>query len=227
MSKLTSRQRAELMVKLQNKIKSIISKSDYGDNDIRKAVFSNCRSFIMSSILTLKVLSIREENRLDDKLYVGLFGLTKDASTSFFNSYGKFTRLSLVTMFQFQVENLLKNILFALTSKKPPKGFYKISKELFNLISIEDKSYKQDALYVPAMIRNTFHSNGIHTEKTKSLEIKGEKFEFIQNNNISCASWYHIYTSFDKSIDIMNEIISNTKIASLEHVSDQYFPPTD
>jgi len=221
-SQLSARERVELFITLQDKIKEIINKTTYDDNDVRKAIFSNCRSFIMSSILSLNVLSAREEDRLPEPLYLEIFGISKEGATTFFNSYGKFTRLSLVTMFQFQIENFLKNVLHEMTGNNPPQGFYNISNSLFNLITISDSQLKQDILYVPAMMRNTYHSNGIHTQPSKTVVVDNENFEFIRGSSPSCASWRHIYKSFNASIDIIDEIISTPEVSNITdriHVS--------
>ncbi len=214
---MSARERAQFFIDLANELKSIINESSYDPGDVRRLAFSNCRSLIGTSVVVLNILSAREEDRLPDALYPELFGLSKSDATTFFNSFGKNSRLGLVALLQFQVENFLRSVLNELQPGSPPHEFMRIARRLLESVMSPDFDSRLAVLNCLQQIRNSYHSNGTHTEKSVSLTIAGKEFQFVQGQTVKCAGWEHIAIAFREVIKIMEAIVSSPSVSAITH----------
>ena len=89
-----------------------------------------------------------------------------------------------------------------------------------------DSEEKIKFLYLPAQLRNSLHSNGIHhgyKGECTTIEIGGFTFELIDGQKVSCAGWGHIVLALNASLEILEEILSSPKIETLKDpIRDQY-----
>ena len=122
-----------------------------------------------------------QKNQIPDQIYQPLFGMKKEWVPQQFPTLIIFSGIALITEFHFGLEVFLKNILNKLEQNTPTK-FYEIADQLLDKITISEKRKKYNILMTASHMRNVYHSNGIHTNKTQSpVIIKKLKFEFIQN----------------------------------------------
>ena len=142
---------------------------------------------------------------------------------------GKFSRMSLVIMVQFQIENLFVNLLHALKPEsKPRRGYIIILNELFKNISISDKEEKKKTLKILQFIRNTYHSNGRHNNEPLTKVIDGFEFKFVKGEGVNCASWAGIPIAIKATAELIDEIIKTPEIKKiLESIPDQYIEPSE
>lgn len=134
-----------------------------------------------------------------------------------------FTKLSLVPLFQFQVENLFKNLLRELGESNIPSQYYRIVKKLLEVLDIEDIATKLDILSIPANIRNSLHANGIHHGRAVVVDVNGISYSFQDGKKVSCAGWLHITNIFHAVVDIIEEILHSSKVRAIEGpIKDQY-----
>jgi hypothetical protein len=125
----------------------------------------------------------------------------------------------------FHIENYLKIILKELTGKNINDGYYNICKNLLDNITIDDPQKKLDVLWIPSFMRNSFHSNGIHTKESRSYVIHDYTFEFKKDNTVTCAGWFHIYIIMKEMICVLKEISKTKEIKNITKILPiQYIP---
>jgi len=161
-----------------------------------------------------------------------------------------YLRNTLTTKLHFKIENLFKNILKALDCPVP-YGFSKISAQMLCVAEISSKEEKvtpenedmlaafpglrntryararkatpKDILKVLACMRNSLHTNGMHTENDLICSIDGDDFEFHKNKPVSCASWPHIVKVIRANITVLESVLFSTRVLNLrEEIKDMF-----
>jgi hypothetical protein len=79
----------------------------------------------------------------------------------------KLQRLGFLVIFQFQIENLLANLLRETMGIASPKGYFKVVEQMVGLLP--DSKRKLDVLNTPALIRNSLHSMEFTTDTRVNL----------------------------------------------------------
>jgi hypothetical protein len=142
-----------------------------------------------------------------------------------FNRLELLLRLGFTVLYQFQVENLLKNLLRAL-GETPPTAFYTSAKMLLNSISVTDREKKLETLNILALIRNSLHSNGIHYPRDKSstrIEINGTEYDFEYGKKVSCAGWAYLISALHAGLNVLEETLMSPEIRALpDPTRDEY-----
>lgn len=213
---------AKQMRELSLRILSIRDSIGYSKKDARNIVLTNCCIISTSSQLILNMFSSIEKGIIGVKEFESIFDIPKPAQKEANENLEKITRLGLLILFQFQIENFFKNLLREL-GVSTKWGFYNICKNLLSSITIDDDKSKLDILNTPASIRNSFHSNGIHYGEEKSIVINGIKYEFINGKMIKCGSWLHILNLLNAVVSILEDILISNEIKSIEEtIKDEY-----
>jgi hypothetical protein len=139
---------------------------------------------------------------------LGLNTVTKEAVDYCASTIDKTNKLAFVLLSQFQIENLLSNISRELHLQEA-RGFYELSNIIVDYFAIGKEAY--DLLYLPAAIRNSLHSNGIHklpkSWADKRIRLDGVEYKFKLNSPVSCASWAHIAHALEHSITVLSDIL--------------------
>jgi len=216
-------ERADRFVDLRLKVREIKNKQTTNNRDVRNAGLNNCSWAMATAIMTLELLSEYEKGEVDDDFMRKLFKLKRGDVKTFLETYAIFARFGFQTMIQFQIENMFKNILAKLTNAPPPQTYYKIVQELIQTLSLQNPQDKIDKLNVIAMMRNSLHSNGIHTKESKTVIINGHKYEFIQNQTVTCSDWAEMHFALNEVLKIIDEILDHSDITAITDViPDQY-----
>lgn len=135
------------------------------------------------------------------------------------------SRLFLLLESQFQVEALFRNLLRALGWTTQTIGYYNVANELLAAAGLPNPNAKLRVLNVPALMRNSMHSNGIHQgwKNTDTIEvIDGLEFRFEHGKPVHCGSWYHIVTALSAGFNIIDELLMSPPIRELVDVADSY-----
>ena len=211
---------AECVKSLIDYCTRIIEKHKYPDIDTRTAALVNVRFVGYSTCAIANFLdSWSKEDRIVRQVIPSLIGLTdvNEKSVKLMgDSLHKSSKLSLILIGQFQIENGISNISEILGISSGSKGFYNKAKMLIDHLGFG--SDKFETLYTGALIRNSLHSNGIHHGyKGKSYHITlkgGVQYDFDDGKKVSCASLPHIAHALECSLEVLDEIISSNQIKS-------------
>jgi hypothetical protein len=224
----TNKEIGDLLVPLTEELLNIINRSRYRIDDVRYLIFSNLRNLIATDIMIFNIFSAMEEGRIPYDSLNDLLGMHGGKPEDAIVRMGMHLRLSLVTLFQFQVENLISNILLALDSTAlTRRGYAQYLRELISRITISSKPNKIAILLVLQHMRNSLHANGIHNNASFHTEINGRRYEFEKGRLVNCASWPAITFAMMEQIRILEEIVGTAEISRITRtISSQFVEPT-
>lgn len=218
MPKITAQTVAEELNKIQIKNQRFQELQRFSSTDVRQKVFEAFGGTIKSTMLIECLLISFEKRMWDSKSsmnYLG-FDVKHVDAVKTIEILAKHTKLSFVTMFNFQLEVFLKRILTKLDSAETSEGFSKILNKVLEKTKLDDKDKKFQILYTLALIRNSLHSGGVHTkDDIKKYTIQNQDFEFLEGKAVNCASWLHICIACDGILDIVNEIIESNEVKKI------------
>ena len=86
------------------------------------------------------------------------------------------------------------------------------------MTKVADHQTKHDILMVPAWIRNTLHSAGIHSRASKTVVIDGESYRFEKGKRLSCGSWSHLIYCLSNALDIYEEMLCSSVVTSIPKI---------
>jgi hypothetical protein len=101
--------------------------------------------------------------------------LTPQNTTQFMAQYDTINRASYCTNAMFNVENFLNSLTERL-GKKKDGGYRTVTRTIKDSLKLIDEQFK--ILNVPAVVRNSLHNNGYHTEKDFEVVIRGKLYKF-------------------------------------------------
>jgi len=221
----TLEERARRLIELRSYIQETKNKFELSENDGRVKILNNLTWIIASEVMKMNIALKYNNNPEIRPTIQKLIGLSRGDLKTPLGVSIDISRMSFVTVFQFQLETLMKILLAELTKKNPPIGFYNISDRLLNVLSINNIDYKLDVLNALAYMRNCLHSNGVHTNPSKSFEVNGLKLDFIENKLLKIGKWEEICHLARESISIIGEILDNSKVRELESpIPEVYIP---
>lgn len=208
---------AECILHLIETCDSLIKKHGCLDNDTRTASLVNIRLSSYSSLSISNLLDswIKGDSTVK-QIIPQLLGITQanDKSVKLMgNSLHKTSKLSLILLGQFQIENCIVNIGNAIGIRSQSMGFYNKANALLSCLGLEQT--KLEILNTGAQIRNSLHSNGIHHGYNGSdfhSNLKGVQYDFIHNQKVSCASFPHIAHALECSVEVLDEIFSTSQL---------------
>lgn len=133
-------------------------------------------------------------------------------------------KFSLLLLGQFQIENCLRNVARELKLPELGSGFYKTADAV--LKRLELTGYELQTLNTVAMIRNTFHSNGVHHSNYGNQTITLDDdvtYEFRAGERFSYATWPHVAHALECSIRVPERIFSHSDVQAIaDPMFDQY-----
>jgi len=207
---------AECILHLIETCTGLINKYGYLDNDTRTASLVNIRLVSYSSTGIANLLdSWSKGDNTVQQIIPQLLGITQVDTESvrlMGDSLHKTSKLSLVLLGQFQIENCIVNICNALGVKSKSIGFYNKANALLTYLGLG--SSRLDILNTGAKIRNSLHSNGIHHGPDFRSNLKGVQYDFIDGQKVSCATFPHIAHALECSVGVLDEIYSAPQLKS-------------
>ncbi len=210
---------AECILHLIETCTGLIKKYGYPDNDTRTASLVNIRLASYSSLGIANLLdSWSKGDNTVQQIIPQLLGLTQVDTKSvrlMGDSLHKTSKLSLILLGQFQIENCIVNICNALGVKSKSMGFCNKASALLTHLVLGPS--RLDILYTGAQIRNSLHSNGIHHGYKGAdfhSNLKGVQYDFIDGHKVSCATFPHIAHALECSVEVLDEIFSAPQLRS-------------
>lgn len=189
------------------------------DHDGRTAAFRNMAALSGAALALLNVLD--GAGRLEEGVVRALFGAETESTQTAADNLDKFTRLGLITMVQFQVENLISNVIRALGAT-PVNGYQAVVGQLLAIIQWPTANRASRVLLVPAVIRNTLHNNGMHAGKDLDVQVHGVRFRIRRGGRMGKAGWGHVVHVLRVQLRLLEQILHDPAMLSVVHVEDRY-----
>lgn len=218
--------RIECVQSLINKCLDLSTGLGYSADDARTIGLNSVKEIAQYSLMILNILDSWHRGSEDVKALIPqiiqLQNLTQDAADSCANILEQNARLNLVLVGQFRIENCLKNINSELQIPSQGTGFYKTARALLNRLGIPNGNLS--IINVPALIRNSLHRNGIHTQQNATVTLDGGViYDFVEGDVVHCASWEHIAHSLECSVGVLEKIFNEPNVSALtDPVPDLY-----
>lgn len=222
-------EQAECVACLIAKIEDVRTRFGYSDQDARSIALNNVRSIAYATQMVLNLLDSwcigNEAVRASIPQVLGLTSVTDRSVEVAGRALRKTTKLSLILLGQFQIENCLHNLARELNVGTPNQGFFPLAELLVKFLDLHRSLV--DELNVPALIRNSLHGpQGIHSgyQGCDTVTSLGEvTYEFRHQQRVLCATVEHIAHALESSIGILATVFGTPEVGALEDpVMDQY-----
>ncbi len=204
---------------VKDKCSHILKKLDLPVNDARTEAIIRVRQFCN----TLAAVPIRLQRSVEKGSNLAhitqLLGLHRlEDLKSCLSDLDENAKVSFITMTQFALENCIERVLDAIPGEKAQGSFSKSSLRLLEVTGVADHQTRHDILMVPAWIRNTLHSAGVHDRTSRTIVIDKEAYTFEKGKVLSCASWSHLMHCLSSALDIYEQILCSSVVASIPRI---------
>lgn len=204
---------------VKDKCNHILTKLDLPDNDARSEAIINVRHFCD----TLAAVPIRLQRSAEKGSNLShitqLLGLHRlEDLKSCLSDLDENAKVSFITMTQFALENCVERVLDAVHGEKAQGAFDKSSLRLLEVAGIAHHQTKHEILMVPAWIRNALISAGVHGQSSRTVVIDEEAYTFEKGKVLSCASWSHLMHCLSGALDIYEQILCSSVVASISRI---------
>ena len=78
--------------------------------------------------------------------------------------------------------------------------------------------YQLDILNALALVRNSLHNNGYHTEEDFEMVIRGISYKFEKDKQVKFSGWGNLYIMFDELLDVIEFILETTDVKKLAKI---------
>ena len=206
---------------LANACLSLKNQLGYSKPDARSVALDNVAWIAHSGQMTLNLLDswVKGDElirRIIPQL-IGLQTLTPEAIKDAGDGLGKSAKLALAVLAQFQIENCFRNIYRELGLPHSGTGFYRCARDVLNALALP--VVLLETLNATARIRNSLHANGIHHKQHPNenavIVLKGVKYEFLDGQKVSCASWEHIAHALECSVEVLEQVFRQPQVSSI------------
>ncbi len=198
---------------LCSKIRDLNLKANYPATDKRHGALQSLMKICMWKLMDIK--SFQNYGIEHTSILITTFNLNRHDALQFANSTDILLRVSFLTLFMFQTENLLRMILDNLDVNGTSNKYYNICKDVLQVTHPNNLQEKHDILQVTAYLRNCLHNSGAHTNQSKSFTIGNVTYDFVQNQMFSHAAWSDIIIMVNELVDVVDEIISDSNVKAL------------
>lgn len=217
---------AEALLIVIEHIQMLKSKLSFSRVDARIVALDNCEAHASAVVMIQKLFGSVEDMRFSRQKLAALMGTDSLYLEHDARCLDDLLRLGFLILYQFQVENLFRDLIIAITGIEPPTSWNKLAKDFLSRISIADRDRSFNTLNVLAILRNSYHSNGIHnppTKKSEKIVIGTVEYDFVYGDRVSCAGWAYIVHAIHAGLDVLEEILFSKEIVALSSpVNDRY-----
>lgn len=202
------------LVVVQNELKNAFDQCGYSNTDLRGLFFLNTRTLVQFNIALMNIFSVAQENRMRPEVYRQLLGIAKGNLNDATQHMNLYMRASLITLYQFQVENLFANILARMKSDIP-RGYLRIVGMLLDRITTTRKEDKTNILKVLQYGRNSLHSNATHNNENFSYKLGSTEYRFTKGQSVTCMSWFSIPPIMVATINVIKDVVASPEVRSI------------
>jgi hypothetical protein len=185
--------------------------------DVRASTLLNCMGDIVNTVAFLKILRHFAEHPDQEEAFRILTGFPdKIIVNKQLPKMGDHLKHSLVTMIQFRLDNMVRNILSTIKKASARPSYASNIDALLPLLQLSDMDRKNQILRVLQYMRNTYHNNGTHkVGKAINIQIENLTFIFDMNCPIDCASWTHVTIAMKATFEVIFEILNSGRVKAL------------
>ncbi len=204
---------------VKDKCNNILAKLALPNDDARAEGIIHVRQFC--NTLAAVPIKLQQNAGIRGKvpIIMQLLGLQSlEGLKSCLGDLNKNAKVSFITMTQFALENCIGRVLDALPGERSQGTFNNSTLRLLKVAKVADRQTKHDILMVPAWIRNSLHSAGIHRRASKSVLVDGEPYIFEEGKRLSCGSWSHLAHCLSNALDIYEELLCSSVVTSISKV---------
>lgn len=198
----------KLMNKI-NKIRGILNNLGItsGDHAFLKLV----NGWNADSLTTYILLGLLEKNKafLEMKTRNACSQCSNEELQELLFNFEKIPRKAYLLDCMFQFEFFLKRINKTLSNPYNRSGYEGLANQVVKELGLSQIDNEMLRIFCfPAYVRNTMHSEGVHTHRMEPTgKIKGINFEFKKNTLPYYANWNHIYFFFDNILGAIELMI--------------------
>lgn len=195
--------------------------------DARHVALSGMQMTIAPILFSLHCIEFTSNN-VDREKFGSLFNISTQQLT--FHTDNQIKSV-LTVFFHFKIENLFTNILLGLDANYNGRGFEKISNDLFNSLSINNKEEKRECIKVLTSSRNCFHNNGIHRNADFKARVGEFNYEFKRGEVVK-AELLDDIKLLKVIVTVIGDLINSPEVLNLpvpiiDLMNTKYMLPTD
>lgn len=189
--------------------------------DVRALTLTTCKDDIANSIAFLNILMHFGEHPEQEQAFRILTGAadTRLSMQKVLERMGEHLKRSMVTMIQFRLDNMVKNVLASMNKGVHNKGAMSYTSNidaLLQSLQLPDTDRKNQILRILQYMRNTYHNDGTHLfGKPINVQIENYSFIFDKNYSIDCASWAHVTIAMKATFEVLADILNSTQVRAL------------
>lgn len=186
--------------------------------DVRAFTLISCKNDIVNTLAFLNILMYFGEHPEQEQTFRILAGApdTRIGEKQILERMGVHLKHSMVTMIQFRLDNMVRNILSIINKSSVRRGYADNIDALLPFLKLSDMNRKNQILRVLQYMRNTFHNNGTHIAGMPiNLQIENYSFIFDKNCSIDCASWAHVTVAMKATFEVVAEILNSVPVKAI------------
>lgn len=157
----------------------------------------------------------------DEATFRALFGATGGTLDDHGQHLSWLLKMSLVTFIQYQLENMLTNLLRA-DHIDPPMGHARLVQRALVHFGYPHVERGSRILRIPAALRNSLHNNGFHASASFQTQINGVRFRFRRDRRVRQASWDHIIHAIRAELRVYERLLRMGRVRALGVVPDRF-----
>lgn len=185
-----------------------------------------CGNWI-NSLLGLKNLCMEHYGEQWESEYLRILGTRLSASIAE-DLMLNYLRNTITTKIHFKIDNLFKNILRHLDALPNRGGFWHLSSGMLEQLGMSTTGAEKRTLTILANLRNSFHSNGMHTNADLRHEVRGLVFEFRRDERVECASWAHIVVAIHENLALLDRFFRSNLLSNVtDEIRDEFAGETE
>lgn len=186
--------------------------------DVRALTLASCKDDIANSVAFLNVILHFGEHPEQEQPFRLLVGApdTRLSMQKILERMSEYIKRSLVTMIQFRLDNMIKNILASMQKGAVGTSYTSNIDILLPKLHLPNLERKNQILRILQYMRNTYHNNGTHL-LGRPINVHLDKYAYIfdKNQPIDCASWGHVTVAIRATFEVVDEILSSAPVKGL------------
>ncbi len=196
------------------------AQSQLPDWDARRVGVTNASHVVLVALMQLSVLHHIEA---EPKAAPVLFAVSGNISLAA-RMFARSARMTLCLEFQFQVENMLARLADALAIPKKDQrgGMEALANSVLARAGFPSHKHRAARMYLPSLMRNTLHNNGMHQSRSRQITAEGVVYRFRRNAPFGQAGWLDVTNVLSSEIAVLEELLLKPRIRRLPVIADPY-----